>query len=328
MKQLFRRLSQPVRGLFPMEIVVLCYLLLTLIVMLCIGPRLTNVSEMLLLRARVVLMMAVMWALYRLAPCRATAFLRIAVQMLFLIDWYPDTYEFNRCFNNLDHVFCALEGQLFGCQPALLFSKYVPWYVVSELLDMGYAAYYPIIMVTTVYYFLCQDKLFQRAVFTIMGAFLLMYVVFLFVPVAGPTFYYCAVGQDVVAQGVYPVLGDYFNSHSDLSIDCLPSPGWEQGPMWKLVELAKWSGERPTAAFPSSHVGLTVVCMLLLWYSKNRKVFYSVLPFAILMFFATVYIQAHYLIDAIAGLISGTLLFAALWYGYPLLTHPPRRTTR
>ena len=79
--------------------------------------------------------------------------------------------------------------------------------------------------------------------------------------------------------------------------------------MWKAVEIAKWAGERPTAAFPSSHVGVTTVCMFLLFRSGNRKVFLWILPLAVLMFFATVYIQAHYAIDAIAGLVSGTLLF-------------------
>jgi hypothetical protein len=35
-------------------------------------------------------------------------------------------------------------------------------------------------------------------------------------------------------------------------------------------------------------------------------------PFGVLMFFATFYIQAHYAIDAIAGLFVGTLMYFLL----------------
>ena len=37
-------------------------------------------------------------------------------------------------------------------------------------------------------------------------------------------------------------------------------------------------------------------------------------PFYVLLCFSTVYLQAHYAIDALAGLVSGTLLFAVLMW--------------
>ena len=76
------------------------------------------------------------------------------------------------------------------------------------------------------------------------------------------------------------------------------------------------AGERPTAAFPSSHIGVTVVVLLLAWHSRNKWLFWTFVPFFVLMFAATVYIRAHYLIDAIAGLITGILfyyLLSLLW---------------
>lgn len=312
-KKLLSLSKKPPKGLLPIEVAVLVYLVFTLVVMAFLRDELHNAEEMLMFRLRVVVVMAVMWGLYRLVPCGLMMFVRVAVQILFLADWYPDTYEFNCCFPNLDHIFCGWEQSVFGCQPSLVMPRVMPWRVVSELLDMGYASYYPIIMVTVVFYFLYRRADFQRAVFVIMSAFLLFYVVFIFLPVAGPTFYFRAVGVDVIEQGVFPSIGTYFAEHSDLTIDCLPTPGWRDGLMWKCVELAKWAGERPTAAFPSSHVGITVVCLLLLWRTGNRKVFFYVLPFAVLMFFATVYIQAHYAVDALAGLVSGILLYVLLW---------------
>ena len=79
------------------------------------------------------------------------------------------------------------------------------------------------------------------------------------------------------------------------------------------VEDAHNAGERPTAAFPSSHVGITTILMLLAWHTRNRHFFWILMPFFILMCFATVYIKAHYAIDAIAGLVSGVLIYIIMW---------------
>ncbi len=316
MVSIFKRIENPIKGLFPIEKVALLYLLFTLILIFLMREALHTEPEMLFFRLHVVAITAALWAVYRLYPCRATVFLRVAAQILFLAEWYPDTYEFNRCFNNLDHVVCGWEQTLFGCQPSLLLSQVISWKVVSELLDMGYASFYPVIAVTVLYYFFCCEEHFQRATYVITAVFLLYFIVFIFVPVAGPTFYFCAVGVDVIEQGVFPSIGNYFALHNDLALDSLPTPGWEGGWMWKMVELAKNLGERPTAAFPSSHVGITTACMLLLWQSGNKKVFWGVFPFAFLMFFSTVYIQAHYAIDAMVGLLSGFVMYALVWWAY------------
>jgi membrane-associated phospholipid phosphatase len=301
--------KKPVKGLIAMEWAVLCYLLLTSVIMLFMFTRLHNPEAMLMFRLRVVVLTLATWGLYRLMPSRVMMLLRVGVQIYMLADWYPDTYEFNRCFGNLDHVFASWEQSLFGFQPAIEMSKHLPWGIISEPLDLGYAAYYPIILFTVLFYFIYRSQKFERSVFVIMASFFAYYVVFIFVPVAGPTFYFKAVGIDIISQGVFPNVGNYFETHHDLALDCLPTPGWRDGLMWKAVELAKWAGERPTAAFPSSHVGITTVCLMLLWETGNRRVFFRTLPLGVLMFFATVYIQAHYAIDAIAGILSGIMLY-------------------
>lgn len=308
-KELFTLEKKPTKGLLPLEWAILVYLLFTSVLMAVMYTRLHTPGEMFSFRVRVLVLMFAMWGIYRLLPCRLVLLARVVVQMVMLADWYPDTYEFNRCFDNLDHVFCDIEQTLFGCQPSIEFSRLLPWGIVSEPLDLGYFSYYPIIVFTALFYFFCRKQDFMKAVYVIMSAFFLFYAVFIFVPVAGPTFYFKAVGLDVIEQGVFPAIGNYFETHHDLQGDCLPSPGWTGGIFWHLVEVAKWAGERPTAAFPSSHVGVTTVCMLLLWRTRNRKVFFSVLPLAVLMFFATFYIQAHYLIDALAGLVVGVAFY-------------------
>ena len=84
---------------------------------------------------------------------------------------------------------------------------------------------------------------------------------------------------------------------------------------YQLVEASQEVGERPTAAFPSSHVGISTIVMIMAW-RVNKKLAYVLAPFYILLCCATVYIQAHYLIDAIVGFVSAFFVYqlATLMY--------------
>ena len=305
LKDLFRLEKKPVRGLLAVEWVVAAYLVFTLLLTLFMHTRLPNPSSMIQLRVSVAATTAALWMAYRLLPCRFMRFVRIGAQMGFLALWYPDTYELNRTLTNLDHVFAAWEQDWFGCQPALLFSQAWPSAVVSELFDLGYAAYYPMIVLVALYYFGWRYQEFERATFIIMASFFLYYIIFIFVPVVGPTFYYEAVGLKKIAAGIFPPMHDYFSYHQD----CLPSPGYADGVFYQFVEQAKEAGERPTAAFPSSHVGISTVLMWLLAHARNYRLLLVLAPLYLLLCCATVYIQAHYLVDAIFGFVSGTLFY-------------------
>lgn len=316
MKQLFKLETKIYKGLFAAEWAMLAYWLLTTLIIVVCYTKVQNPEAMLWGRVRILFTTAALYAVYRMLPCRLTRLARIGVQLAFLSWWYPDTYELNRMLPNLDHVFATWEQQLFGCQPALLFSQltaHLPTLVsniFSELMDLGYASYYPMIATVIIYYFFFRYKEFQRAAFIVLAAFFIFYVVFIVVPVTGPTFYYQAVGVDNVAQGIFPNLGSYFNLHQE----CMPSPGYTDGIFYHLVENAKAAGERPTAAFPSSHVGISTILMFLAWHTRERRLFFVLLPFFVLLCISTVYIQAHYAIDALAGLLSGTIIYYVLFY--------------
>lgn len=304
-KDLFKIEAKPHRGLLALEWVMLAYLAFTLLMVFFTYTKVVNPEAMIWGRVRIVVVTLAMWGVYRMVPCKLTKFARISVQMALLSWWYPDTYELNRFLPNLDHVFAQMEQGLFGCQPALYFAQIFSSPVISELMDMGYASYYPMIVLAAVYYFIWKYNEYERAAFVIMASFFAYYVIFVLVPVTGPTFYYKAVGIDHITAGVFPNLHDYFNSHTD----CLPSPGYTDGIFYQLVEDAKAAGERPTAAFPSSHVGISTVIMFLVWHTKNRRLFYCMIPFYAFLCMATVYIQAHYAVDALAGFVSGAAFY-------------------
>ena len=307
--------SKPSKNLFAVEWAMIAYLVLTTLVIVFCYTKVQNPEAMLWGRVRILFTTAALYAVYRMVPCRLTRLARVVVQVALLSWWYPDTYELNRMFPNLDHIFATWEQQLFGCQPALLFSQLTSFGGVggglfSELMDLGYASYYPMIAVVLLYYFFRRYDEFLHASFVVMASFFLFYVIFVFLPVVGPTFYYQAVGLDTIMQGVFPNVGDYFNHHTE----CLPSPGYTDGFFYHLVENAKAAGERPTAAFPSSHVGISTILMFLAWHARDRRLLFILLPFYVLLCFSPVYIQAHYAIDALAGLVTGAVFYFVLMY--------------
>ena len=296
------------RGLLALEVVVLAYVAFTTVLVIYNYQLLPHGSELLWGRLKMVLMLLGLWLVYRLVPCKLTMALRVFTQLAVLAWWYPDTYELNRVLPNLDHLFAGYEQQLFGCQPSLMLSEWWPSPVVSELVDIGYVSYYPMMVSVLLAYFFTRYHEFTRCAFLVLGSFFIYYVVFDLFPVVGPTYYFQAIGVENAVNGVFPVLGDYFNTHSE----CMTTPGYTSGFGYWLVEIAKVAGERPTAAFPSSHVGVATVCMFMAARLRTPRLFLVLLPFYILLCIATVYIQAHYAIDAIAGLVSGLLISVVL----------------
>ena len=176
------------------------------------------------------------------------------------------------------------------------------------MMCLGYWSYYPLMAVVTLSVLIWRRKSFERVVFVILGTFFIHYVIFILLPVTGPQYYYEAVGLEDIRNGVFPNLHDYFNHHQER----MTCPGYADGVFYSLVESAHQTGERPIAAFPSSHVSLCLVLMLLLWKERLHHIFGALLPLALLLIISTVYIRAHYAIDVLAGFVSGMICYGLL----------------
>lgn len=300
--------KHPNKGLMGLEWVVLGYMAFTLLIVLFCYTKLPHPDAMIWGRVRVGAITLGMWVVYRLVPCRITRMLRVAVQLVMLSWWYADTYSINSLFPNLDWLFASLEQRVFGFQPALVFSQAFPQAWVSELLDMAYASYFFLFVGTIFYYFFRRYDEFERCSFIVLASFFSFYVIYDLLPVTGPMYYYKAVGMENIANGVFPHVYDYFCTH----LEMLESPGYHDGIFYHLIADVHNAGERPTAAFPSSHVGIAVISLLLAWRSRSKSLFFTILPFTLLICLATVYIRAHYAIDVAGGLVTG-IAFYFLW---------------
>jgi membrane-associated phospholipid phosphatase len=299
------------RGLLGVEKATLLYAVLTTVLIVVFRSQLHEPALLLTGRAMVVAGLGITLAVYHIVPSRLTLLLRYVYPLSLLGYWYPDTYEFCQLFPNLDHVFAAADLALFGGQPSISFSCLLPGKGWSELFHMAYFAYFPMIVVTVLSPLFTNPQRFGRTAFVVMASFFLYYVIYLFLPVTGPQYYFHAIGTDAALQGHFVHLGDYFRSHTEMS--ALPGP---DGFFRQLVAQAHESGERPTAAFPSSHVGISTILMLLLR-RDNRRLMWILFPFYVLLCLSTVYIRAHYLIDVFGGLLTALVFYLLTSRLYP-----------
>lgn len=300
----FIKREEPQIRFLAVEKLNLLYNLFTTLLIIIFFNRLNDPQAMLLGRFFIAFATFAVIYVYTKFPSMATRLLRVVSQMALLSYWYPDTFEFNRIFPNLDHLFATLESDLFGCQPALLFDQVCSGLFWREAFNMGYWLYYPMIALVSFYYFFCRPKEAERCTFVIMASFFLYYIIYIFLPVAGPQFYFPVIGEEIAAAGPYPELGDYFNLHPEITI----AQEGKGGLFTELVGMAQGAGERPTAAFPSSHIGVTTI-LVMLAYRAKKWLFAVMFPVYVLLCCATVYIKAHYLVDAIAGLVTGVLVY-------------------
>ena len=203
------------------------------------------------------------------------------IPLAFLGYLYNETADFNHLFfRNFDDIISQLELDVFGFQPSVEFSAKYDWLWFSELMNFGYFSYYLIIIGIPVLFYYKKPEYFQKLLFVLLTSFYLYYVLFIIVPVVGPQFYF----------------------KGDLSVFT------PQGPFGYLINFIQETGEVPTGAFPSSHVGISI--LLGYYVFKYLKNYFLLMLFTItILVLSTVYIKAHYVLDVIVAFIVTPIFY-------------------
>ncbi len=202
-------------------------------------------------------------------------FLRQIYPVIFSGYFYSETVFYNKIiFNNLDSYLVDIEYWLFNMQASLEFAAYFSNKLFSELMYFSYFSFYLLILGFTLTIFFKKKVLFEKAIFQLSASLYIFYFIFSFIPSAGPQFYF-SYPDNILPQA-------YFFDH--------------------IMHFIQRTAEQPTGAFPSSHVGISLIILLI---SRNiAPLFYKIFwPIVILILFSTVYIKAHYVIDVIGGII-------------------------
>ena len=210
--------------------------------------------------------------------------IRYIYPIIFSGYFYSETVFYNKLFfKNLDPYFINIDQFIFGFQPSLEFSKTLSNPFFSELMYFGYFSFYILIISFIITLYFKQKKHFTELIFKFTFSFFLFYLFFGIFPSAGPQFYLPQPERN------------------------LPSAFFFD----KIMHFIQANAEQPTGAFPSSHVGISIIILLI---SKKyiSKFYKIVLPFVLILILSTIYIKAHYAIDVIVGiLIAPFILYLA-----------------
>jgi len=213
-------------------------------------------------------------------------FFRSFYPLLLLALIYKETGFLNKIFFTFfDPFFVELEEKLWHIQPSLIFSEVLPQKWFGEIMSMGYFSFYFLVFGLSFFAWWNDRKRGRVIISIVMASFLYYYLIFVFLPVEGPQYYFATAMIQGEPHGLFP----------------------------KLVYFAQEIGETTTGAFPSSHVGISLI-ILYLSFRYARKIFPVILIFCLILWPATVYVKAHYVVDLIGGFLSAPIIFvAARW---------------
>jgi membrane-associated phospholipid phosphatase len=274
------------------DLTTLFYLLFTGILSVVFCARLEFVSLHIIMRLVFAAAILLLIRLNQKNKSKFVTFMRNFYPMVFLGFFYSETDYFNNLFvENLDLAFSNFEFQLFNCQPSIEFSQLMPQRWFAELMHFSYFSYYLLIFGLTFWVYCFNKQKFEYVSNAVYTSFYVFYIIFTFLPVAGPQFFFAS-PYNQIPQGY--VFGD-------------------------LMKIVHAIGEGPTAAFPSSHVGI-VVLMWFLSYRYARPILPYLLALGILLIASTVYLKAHYLIDVLGGALIVPLLYAIYLGVYKILS--------
>jgi|ERR1019366_4737742 membrane-associated phospholipid phosphatase len=180
-----------------------------------------------------------------------------------------------------DQALVAIDQRLFGFQASLVLQRIVsPWLTAW----MEFAYFYHIVNIPLVacFLYLCRDRArFREMMSGLMVVSFLGLLGYLLVPAIGPM--YTLRNQYTVP--LRQSLG-LFNREVD------------------FMDFARIRRD----VFPSMHVAISFVVWLYT-YRNSKRLFWILSPLILSLWFSTIYLRYHYLVDVLAGLILAPLSF-------------------
>ncbi|NPD45407.1 MULTISPECIES: phosphatase PAP2 family protein [unclassified Lentimicrobium] len=272
------------------DILFFAYLSISTLFLLISSGNVQNIELLIGLR---VLLVPAIFALIYFSKKNPNPFLRLLRNTYPLIIsgyFYSETVNYNKLFfDNLDPYLVKTESAIFGIQPSIEFSGFFSNLLFSELMYMGYFSFYLLIVFFILYVYFKKRDYFKEAVFKLTASLYIFYFIFCLFPSAGPQFHFSP------PESILP-----------------------NGFLFKeIMDFIQKMAEKPTGAFPSSHVGISIIILIL---SKKRfpPFFKMAWPFVIILIFSTVYIKAHYAIDIIGGLLIAPIILYLSDFSYQI----------
>lgn len=210
--------------------------------------------------------------------------------------FYAETVYFNPFkMDAIDPFLLQWDQMIFGFQPSIYFSETFPNLFWSEIMYFSYFSFYLLIAGFVLYVFFLKKTILNEVIFKLSFSMYFFYFIFLLIPSEGPQFYFNE------PQNQLP--DAYFFNH--------------------IMHFIQKMAEQPTGAFPSSHVGISII-ILIISYNRMMPFFKLSWPFVVLLILSTVYIKAHYFVDILGGLFIAPIILYLSHKIFSLLRKSPQ----
>lgn len=243
-----------------------------------------NLKEILTTRAIFSVFLGLIWACSFIKNEKYRHFAQFLLAYSSLGVLYKDTALLNTLFfDKIDQILIWADDVIFGFQPSVRFSEVFHQKWFSELMFAGYFFYYLFPVILSVYILRFKSEKIVEFANLLIISFIIYYCIFILLPAQGPQYQLAYPENYIASQGIFA----------------------------DIVKLIQKNGEAPTAAFPSSHVGMSVIWLLWL-YRNEKKLLKIFIPPVLVLCFSTIYIKAHYAVDVFFGLISSVIIYKIL----------------
>ncbi len=217
------------------------------------------------------------WLLWIRPDNKILQLIRDYAPFLFVLAIYMNLYDMIYFINpnDIHYNLAAFDERLFGMQPTVWAEQfYHPR--LTDWFSFAYMSYYWItLLLITWLYLKKRYHEFRVVMFTMMIAYYIGFLGYILFPAASP----------------YVVIYDHYK------IDIWEGTSFISEWVQALVSL---SPDRVRDAFPSMHNAITFLTMLMAW-RYNKIIFWTLLPLAVSLVLATVYLRYHFVVDIIAG---------------------------
>ena len=135
------------------------------------------------------------------------------------------------------------------------------------------------------------------------------YLFFFYYLIAGPAHYcirdlprfrecfaglFTIYGLGFIGYTFYPAIGPYAHLHFNGALEC----GW----FTRFVQPYVDGGSNGVDVFPSLHVALSLYLLVFDWWYFRTRFWRVVVP-CVVLWFSTVYLRYHYVVDLLAGIL-------------------------
>jgi membrane-associated phospholipid phosphatase len=263
------------------DIITIAYALATGIILLFASLKLNNVQTHILVRIAVI---GLILFIGLVLNDKKSPFARIIRNFYFLpLLFYfisEGDYINNVFFPDLDRYIANFELTLFSEHPGVVLSNIFSFRWFSELMSLVYLVYYLLFIYFFIRVYIKNNEQFEYVAFVVSMIFYMLFIIFMLCPVAGPQ-YYLIPPENQIPAGFH------------------------------IRDVARWIFiifDQPAFTFPS--MSAVMMCVISYLTYRNLKPFFKfMLPLAILVCIASIYLKIHFTIDVIAGLLAFPALY-------------------